>query len=70
MLIPIRCYTCNKLIADKWDTHDKDNPGYINLLKMGLSKKDALDRLGITRYCCRRMFLTQPDLDILISNYT
>lgn len=54
--IPVRCFTCNNVIANKWC--NKDGSGYVNLLKNGLSKKDALDSLKINNYCCRRMFLT------------
>lgn len=49
-LIPIRCFTCGKVIGDKWET-------YTNYLNTGKTAKDALDTLGLTRYCCRRMLL-------------
>jgi DNA-directed RNA polymerase I, II, and III subunit RPABC5 len=59
MIIPIRCFTCNKLIGDKWETKDKN--GYVDLLKKGLTEKEALDKLGLQRFCCRRMLLTHED---------
>ena len=55
MIISIRCFTCGKLIADKWES-------YINLIKEGKSEAEALDQLGFKRYCCRRMILTHVDI--------
>ena len=50
-MFPIRCFTCGAVIAHKWEKYKK-------LLEEGKSPKEALDTLGIKRYCCRRMFLT------------
>lgn len=78
MIIPIRCFTCNNLIADKYQYYlekkeeiDK-NPNSLekvidtNLIESGQVKKTEygklLDELGFTRYCCRRMFLSQVDI--------
>jgi DNA-directed RNA polymerase I, II, and III subunit RPABC5 len=54
MLIPIRCFTCNKLIANRWDEYQQK-------LK-SKSPKEALDELRFTRICCRRMFITNVDV--------
>lgn len=51
MLIPVRCFTCGNLIADKHDN-------YQNKVRSGEDPAKVLDALGITRYCCRRMLLT------------
>ncbi len=51
MLIPVRCFTCGNLIADKYDD-------YQNKVKSGEDPEKVLDSLGIKRYCCRRMLLT------------
>ncbi len=51
MLIPVRCFTCGNLIADKYDD-------FQNKIKSGEEPDKALDSLGIERYCCRRMLLT------------
>ena len=51
MLIPVRCLTCGKLIADKYDE-------YQNKMKSGEEPTKVLDSLGFDRYCCRRMLLT------------
>lgn len=55
MLIPIRCFTCGAMIANKWEP-------YCALLKEGKTPQEALEELGINRYCCRRMLLTHVDL--------
>ena len=48
---PIRCFSCGAVIGHLYED-------YVKKLKEGKSPKDALDELGIERYCCRRMFLT------------
>jgi DNA-directed RNA polymerase subunit N (RpoN/RPB10) len=55
MIIPIRCYSCNKVIANKWET-------YVNDINAGMTPKNALDKNGLHRYCCRRMFLSHTDI--------
>ena len=50
MIIPVRCFTCGKLIADKWED-------FTRRVKVGEDPKKVLDSLGVTRYCCRRMIL-------------
>ena len=55
MIIPIRCWTCGKPIAQLWET-------YQERLKQGDSAKEIFDELGVERYCCRAMFLGQVDL--------
>jgi DNA-directed RNA polymerase I, II, and III subunit RPABC5 len=55
MIIPVRCYTCNKVIANKWEN-------YVIDINNGISFKDALDKIGLHRYCCRRMFLSHTDI--------
>ena len=55
MIIPVRCFTCGKLIADKWEE-------FARRVKNGEHPKDVLDDLGITRYCCRRMFLSHVEI--------
>ncbi len=51
MLIPVRCFTCGNLIADKYDD-------FQNKIKSGEEPDKVLDSLGVERYCCRRMLLT------------
>ncbi|KAH9973831.1 8 kDa subunit-domain-containing protein [Lactifluus volemus] len=55
MIIPVRCFSCGKVIGDKWNA-------YLELLAKDMSEGDALDELQLKRYCCRRMVLTHVDL--------
>ncbi|CAE6438700.1 unnamed protein product [Rhizoctonia solani] len=55
MIIPVRCFTCGKVIGDKWEE-------YVKLLRDDVTEGDAMDQLGLKRYCCRRMVLTHVDL--------
>ncbi|CAE6474544.1 unnamed protein product [Rhizoctonia solani] len=55
MIIPVRCFTCGKVIGDKWED-------YVKLLRDDVTEGDAMDQLGLKRYCCRRMVLTHVDL--------
>ena len=51
MLIPVRCFTCGNLIADKFED-------YQTKVKAGENPEKVLNELQINRYCCRRMLLT------------
>ena len=62
MIIPIRCYTCGKLIGDKWEY-------YNDLLKSGKSQPEAFEILKLKRYCCRRIILGHVDIIDTIMQY-
>jgi len=55
MLIPVRCWSCGKVIAHKYQQFKEDVDG-------GKDPGVALDELGFQRYCCRRMFVGHIDL--------
>jgi DNA-directed RNA polymerases I, II, and III subunit RPABC5 len=55
MIIPVRCFSCGKVVGNKWEK-------YLHLLKSDIPPNEALDELGLKRYCCRRMVLTHVDL--------
>ena len=42
MIIPIRCFTCGKVIGNKWEA-------YLGLLQAEYQEGDALDALGLKR---------------------
>jgi len=54
VLVPVRCFTCGRLIADKYED-------YQNKIKAGEEPIKVLDELGMDRYCCRRMLLTSVE---------
>ncbi|KRZ49634.1 DNA-directed RNA polymerases I, II, and III subunit RPABC5, partial [Trichinella nativa] len=62
MIIPVRCFTCGKVIGNKWES-------YLGLLQAEYSEGDALDAIGLRRYCCRRMVLCHVDLIEKLLNY-
>jgi DNA-directed RNA polymerase subunit N len=56
MMMPVRCFSCGAVIADRWEEYDT---------RVNKNKEDAakvLDDLGIKRYCCRRMFISNVEL--------
>lgn len=55
VIIPVRCFTCGKVVADKWEEFQKE-------VTRGEDPAKVLDSLGVTRYCCRRMFLSNVEL--------
>ena len=54
MLVPVRCFTCGNLIADKFED-------FQNGIKSGEEPAKLLNSLGMERYCCRRMLLTSVE---------
>ena len=54
MLIPVRCFSCGKPIGHLWEDY-KEKTG------KGEGPDKVLDKLGVERYCCRRMFISQMD---------
>ena len=55
MMIPIRCFTCGKIVSDKWEEYDRR-------IKSGEEASKVLGDLGLTRYCCRRMLLSNVEI--------
>ena len=55
MIVPVRCFTCGKVIGDSYEA-------YVQRIEMGEEPKEILDSLGIERYCCRKMLISHADL--------
>ncbi|MCS4541852.1 MAG: DNA-directed RNA polymerase subunit N [Euryarchaeota archaeon] len=55
MIIPIRCFSCGSLIADKYEK-------FLERVKKGDEPKKVLDELGLNKYCCRRMIISHVEL--------
>ena len=91
MIIPIRCFTCGKVLADKYDYYVAEarklsSSGDVPVAtatappasgQSGAAPAAAsaqthhfdkvktgpiLDKLGLTRYCCRRHMIAHVDL--------
>ena len=76
MIIPIRCFNCNKVIASKYRAYQKKmkDIGITQGTIVTASKENReqllqdtpqmkiFDELGIERICCRRHFLSQVDI--------
>lgn len=70
MIIPIRCFTCGKVLADKWDYYVKkceelennDKEKKDNKYFTEPFKEKILDDLQLNKYCCRRMMLSHVDI--------
>ena len=50
-MMPVRCFTCGAVVADKQDKYEA-------AVKKGDKPAAILDKLGVKRYCCRRMFIS------------
>ncbi|MCK4238763.1 MAG: DNA-directed RNA polymerase subunit N [Candidatus Lokiarchaeota archaeon] len=56
MIIPIRCFSCGKLIGDLYEP-------YIEMtVKKGIPSEDAFKKLNISRFCCKRMIVSHINL--------
>ena len=55
MIIPVRCFTCGKPIGHLWEEFKRR-------VKRGEDPGKVLDELGITKECCRRMFISHIEL--------
>lgn len=55
LIIPVRCFTCGNLVADKYQE-------YVKRVRAGEDPAKVLDSLGLRRYCCRRMLITNFDI--------
>ena len=77
MIIPVRCMTCGKILADKWNAYikmikeDKKGQPFTDRVRLLDISKDnivetseakALNKLELKRYCCRRHMLTNVNL--------
>ncbi len=55
MLIPVRCWSCGKVIAHVYEQ-------YKQAVSDGEDPQKALADVGLERYCCRRMIVGHVDL--------
>jgi DNA-directed RNA polymerase subunit N len=60
-LIPVRCFSCGKVVSNVWEEYREriktEHPGKV------------LDDLGIDSYCCRRMLLSHVEIVETLRRY-
>ena len=74
MIIPVKCFTCGKVLADKYQYFErtvrerkvnKNEEQIIYLTPDNIKKTyegEILDELGLKKMCCRRHMLTHVDV--------
>ena len=62
MMIPVRCFTCGKVIGEHYEEFDERSTS-------GEDPAEVLDDLGVTRHCCRRMMVSHTDLVDVVAPY-
>jgi|TARA_B110001450_G_scaffold255986_1_gene284990 DNA-directed RNA polymerase I, II, and III subunit RPABC5 len=77
MIIPVKCFTCGKVLGNKWNYYVRevrkeklargiDLEKVIYLTEDNVEKTiegHVLDNLKLTRMCCRRHMLTHVDIE-------
>jgi len=77
MIIPVKCFTCGKVIGDMYEYYQIE----VRKIKMARNMEvdkvlyltqdfidktpegEVLDKLGLTKMCCRRHLLTHVDIE-------
>lgn len=78
MIIEVRCFTCSKVLADKWNYYckrvkeleaeqaeTKKSAADVDINPLHFDKtirQQVFEELGLDRICCRRMLLSHVDL--------
>ncbi|MFH0715049.1 MAG: DNA-directed RNA polymerase subunit N [Candidatus Diapherotrites archaeon] len=55
MIVPMRCFSCGKPVADYYEEFAKR-------VQKREDPEKVLDDLGLTRYCCRRTLFAHVEL--------
>jgi DNA-directed RNA polymerase subunit N (RpoN/RPB10) len=77
MIIPIKCFTCGSVLADKWRYYCQEvakrkmeqnmHVDEVIYLTPNFSKKtpeaEVLDELGLTKICCRTHMMTHVNTE-------
>ena len=75
MIIPIKCFTCGMVLANKYTYYCKevrkmkiekggkeDTLYFTKLNNKKIEEGHVLDSMGLTKLCCRRSMLTHVDI--------
>lgn len=76
MIIPVKCFTCGKVLANKYQfyirevrkakSEGNDTSSVTYLTNTNIEKTAEgriLDQLGLNKICCRRHMLTHVDIE-------
>ena len=63
MIIPIRCFSCGQVVAHNYEEYLKE------IKDKKLKPTQVLDNLGIRKYCCRRMYISNVEMVDEIMKY-
>jgi DNA-directed RNA polymerase I, II, and III subunit RPABC5 len=76
MLIPIRCFTCGGVLANKYRFYEREvrrikheknmSDNVVYLTRENIKKTpegDVMDLLGLNKVCCRRHILTHVNIE-------
>lgn len=55
MMVAVRCFTCGKVIGHLWEE-------YKRRVEEGEDSGKVLTDLGLERYCCRQMLMSNVDM--------
>jgi len=62
MIIPVRCFSCGKVVGHLWEEFNQR-------LENDEDPKKVLDDLGLTRHCCRALFVGHVDIAKKIAEF-
>ena len=77
MLIPVKCFTCGKVLGDKYRAYERmvrqrksssdmnvEGVTYLtNTNKDKTPEGEVMDELKLNKYCCRRHMLTHVNIE-------
>ena len=76
MIIPVKCFTCGKVLADKYRWYQAevrkakvdrgmnvDKVVYFTKENKEKPRREILDKLQLNKMCCRRHMLTHVDIE-------
>ena len=77
MIIPVRCFTCGKVLANKYDFYlrevrkrkaaaglEVDQVVYLTKDHVDVTPEgEVMNLLGLNKMCCRRHMLTHVDIE-------
>jgi DNA-directed RNA polymerase subunit N (RpoN/RPB10) len=69
MIIPVKCFTCGKVLADKWNYYieackrlDEESGSGSGSGSGGAKRVEIFEKLQLDRICCRRHMLGHVDM--------